>query len=316
MAAEQTDHIKTGVEKFLSAMDLRPDTPWSQVIASVASPIHRGVGHSCIRVEPVGGTPVFLKIVPPDQNGMKNPSADRIARIAGELKIAPSAIETGNDNILSFAVLCDAWRTAKVSDLRDPHILSKIIETLSQLHSAEPIDGIDDYDMGDRLNQLDSILRTLSIDRPPEYDWMMDQAKLALSALNRHQHKRVMCHLGAISSNIMLKEGMVHLVGFNQSALSDPLHDFGVLLTEAFDFEDEWKSALAPIYGVDVDAAVHRARLWGIVDDLCWGQWALISHINSPLSDVEFFKYASWRFMRAKMNMSAPEFERRLRQTN
>lgn len=292
-------------------LDIDPAAP------PVASPVHRGVAHHCFRVAAPGQAPLFCKLPAADQAGLTDAAAAaEMAALAGDAAAAPAvAWFDAESAVLATHWLDGDWRYARVEDLRQPERLRLVFARLQALHRAPPPPGAARHDPRARLRRQDAILRDLPVERPPNYDWLLDQAASALDALKPEQAPAVPCHLGTIASNVMLgPEDALLLVDFDQAGLSEPLHDFGILLTEAFDFEDEWSDALAPHYGAQTDKAVHRARLWGLVDDLSWAQWALICHARAQRSEIEYFKYASWRFMRATLTAGDWSFERRLRQ--
>lgn len=301
----------------LSRRGLRPDAEIALAVPAVASPVHRGVAHHCYRVTEAGKAPLFCKVPANDQEGLMTASAAAaMATLAGETDVAPPVAWFDPESaILATDWLEGAWRYARVEDLRQPACLQTLIARLRALHEAAPTDGIVRHDPAARLERQDGMLRALPVDRPPNYDWLADQVVRAIEALAPGQGAAVPCHLGSIASNIMLgPDGALLLVDFDQAALSEPLHDFGILLTEAFDFEDEWADALSPLFGAKTAEAVHRARLWGLIDDFSWGQWALICHGRAQRTEIEYFKYASWRFMRATLTAGDWSFERRLRQ--
>jgi hypothetical protein len=45
----------------------------------------------------------------------------------------------------------------------------------------------------------------------------------------------------------------------------------------------------------------NRARLYGVADDVRWGLIGAILAATSPRTDLEFLKYADWRFLRARL---------------
>ena len=311
-----TDTPEGQLRQALTRHGVSPNAEARLAVPPVASPLHRGVGHHCFRVEAAGSTPLFAKVPAPDQSKLVSPDAVAIAELAGRAGVGPEVLWSDADTgVVALADLPAPWRYAKVEDLRDPETLSAIVQALETLHRATPPRSVAKHDARARLASQDALLRALPIERPPDYDWLLCQTETALAALLAKPVEPVPCHLGMIASNVMLgPAGAVQLVGFGQAGLSDPLHDIGQLLTETFDFEDEWRAILTPIHGADSERALHRARLWGIIDDVCWGQWGLICHGRALRPDTEFFKYACWRFMRAQMNASAWDFERRLRQ--
>ncbi|GAB5467405.1 MAG: phosphotransferase [Rhodospirillales bacterium] len=286
-------------------------------IPAVASPLHRGVAQQGFQVTPTAGPALFCKLPAADQEGLLAPAeAAVMARLAGGLGVAPDvAWYDAPAAVLATAWLPDGWRYAKVEDLRRPDCLRAVLAALRRLQAAPVTPDLPCPDAGARLQRQDALLRDLPVERPPNYDWLMDQAHQALQALDPSAQAQAPCHLGAIASNVMLgPDGGLLLVDFDQAGLGDPLHDLGILLTEAFDFEDEWLAALAPLYGEAAQAAVNRGRLWGLVDDLAWGQWGFICHARGLRPDIEYFKYASWRFLRATQTAGDWGFERRLRQ--
>ena len=97
------------------------------------------------------------------------------------------------------------------------------------------------------------------------------------------------------------------------AANMDPFEDLGGFLVEAHAFDLEAQETFEMFHG-HLDARLfNRARLYGVADDLRWGLIGAILAKTSARTDLEFLKYADWRFLRARFAMRDPRFEERVR---
>ncbi|MER8376742.1 hypothetical protein [Mesorhizobium sp. M1409] len=61
------------------------------------------------------------------------------------------------------------------------------------------------------------------------------------------------------------------------------------------------------------ERAFNRAWLYGIADDLRWGLIGALVAAKSSRDTHEFYKFASWRFLRCRMALRDPRFGQALR---
>jgi thiamine kinase-like enzyme len=125
----------------------------------------------------------------------------------------------------------------------------------------------------------------------------------------------VPCHADGVSSNVMVGPGnTIRLVDFEWARQADPAHDLGTVLAELLPFDGEALLAIEIATGRPDAQVLARARLYGAADDLMWALWGFISAARSPRKQVEFFKYAEWRLLRARTVIEGPRFETWLKQ--
>src|SRR6266851_3867987 len=77
-------------------------------------------------------------------------------------------------------------------------------------------------------------------------------------------------------------------------------------LPEAFAQEPEARDAFVRNAGTFDERAFNRARIYGIADDLRWGLIGALLSAKSRRNTLEFYKFASWRFLRCSMAVREP----------
>jgi thiamine kinase-like enzyme len=149
---------------------------------------------------------------------------------------------------------------------------------------------------------------------PHDYPWMLDNVRDIAAAIGAAGFDAVACHGDGIASNVMIAgAGQVLLVDWDEAVNADPYWDLGSLFAEAFPFDPPARAALESYAGCCDEALFARCRLYGIVDDLAWATRSMIAATITERVDIEFFKYAQWRFLRCRMSLCDRGFEERLR---
>jgi len=137
---------------------------------------------------------------------------------------------------------------------------------------------------------------------------------LAAQAIQALGIETVPVHGDGNVSNILISDtGAVRLVDWDRAGNADPLEDLGSFLVEAFDQEPEARDAFARFHGAFDEKAFSRAWIYGIADDLRWGLIGAFVAAKSPRKTLEFYKFASWRFVRCRMALREPRFGEMLR---
>ncbi|MEZ5904281.1 MAG: phosphotransferase [Geminicoccaceae bacterium] len=122
----------------------------------------------------------------------------------------------------------------------------------------------------------------------------------------------VPAHGDGNASNVMIDEaGGVLLVDFDLAANRDPFEDLGSFLVEANTFDPAARESFEAFHGRFDERLFNRSRLYGVADDLRWGLIGAILARTSARTDLEFLKYAEWRFLRCRMAMRDQRFEER-----
>jgi Phosphotransferase enzyme family len=265
----------------------------------VASPMQRGVdGHDWL-ID--GGERFFLKIPAEEALLFVDPQASaRAAAQAGGLGVAPKPLwcdaETG---AALWPFLDQSWRTAGLADLENPNIFPPFGRTRSVFDLVEVYAAQTAWH---------------GVKLPDDYEWMLDSVRDIGAAIAAAGIDPVPCHGDGIASNVMLRDnGEVLLVDWDEAVDADPYWDLGSLFAEAFPFDREARVALEHYAGRCEETVLARCRLYGIADDLAWATRSMIAAKVTQRVDIEFFKYAQWRFLRCRMALRDRAFEERLR---
>lgn len=240
------------------------------------------------------GQRVYLKVMHPEMRGdFDLPAAMALATAAGDAGAGPRVVWSGGAAIAMEAI---EGRAARQVTLQDAAFMQAAMGSVKRLHGCAPMP-----DRFDPFAQIEAMT-----DLPEDVPWMLallDSIREPLMAA-----PTVPCRNDGSSSNLMTN-GL--LVDYDRSGMNDPMYDVGALLTEMTDFEEDMRPAFAAYGGTEADFA--RARLWSIVDDVMHGLWARGHGKTSIRRAVEWLKYSEWRLMRARMQLSHPQFELKAR---
>ena len=285
---------------------------YRDVTTPVMSPMHRNVDSFCFAVD-VDAESFFLKIAHPDvRANITVPRVFAAAALAAELGVSPKPLHcvAAHDAIV-FEYLDESWRPARVDDIRRPTTMESTIAAKKRFqsqpllgHAWSVFDGVRDL-LSTALDEAIDIASTA---------WMIEAVQDIEAAFGAAGFDVAPCHADGIASNIMLgPNGSLRLIDFDQACDTDPLYDLGVLLNEAYAFEEEMAPGLEAFEGGVRPATLARCRLYGAADDLYWALWSSVMAATTSRRGVEFLKYAQWRFLRCRMALQDPGFERLLR---
>lgn len=283
-------------------------------VPPVASPMQQGVdGHGWL-IEVDGSERFFVKQPAEDGRPFVDGAASvEAARQAGALGVAPPLVWSDPDSgVAVWGVLDAPWRTAMLADLETRSIGDALVETLGRLHrgprfgrTRSVFDLVETY-------AAEALARTVGL--PADYDWMLSNVRDIAAAIKAAGVDTVPCHGDGIASNVMIgPDHAILLVDWDEAVNADPYWDLGSLFAEAYPFDAPARAALEHYTGRCDEALLARCRLYGIADDFTWATRSLIAATLTTRVDVEFFKYAQWRFLRCRMDLRDRGFETRLR---
>lgn len=110
----------------------------------------------------------------------------------------------------------------------------------------------------------------------------------------------VACHGDGTVSNVMLSAHGARLVGWTQAGRMDPLEEAGSVLTELVPFVADAEAVFEALWGERDPAALARARLYGVADDLRWALVGFYAAASQAGSGIEYSRYAHWRLQKAR----------------
>lgn len=284
-------------------------------IPVLASPSWRGVdGDSLIARDRETGATLFIKAIHADTAFYIDVAAAFDAAVkAGEAGIGPRVIEADvASGILVTENLSAEWRVAGLEACRDPSFVDKVFDVRRRF--GEVVALRRDVDVFADIERFHAQAVSCGAPIPADTPWLLDTLLFAGQTMGKSAARAIPVHGDGNVSNILLdKQGDVRLVDWDRAGNGDPLEDIGSFLIEAFAFEPEARDAFRRNFGTLEETAFDRARILGIADDL---RWALIAAIQAHVSDRrvnEFYKFANWRFLRARMGVRSPRFGEQMR---
>jgi hypothetical protein len=280
----------------------------------LASPSWRGADAAPLRVRDEAGETLFVKLMALDGRATIDFSCAFAAAVAaGEAGIGPQVLLADAEaGVLVMEDLADGWRTGTLEVLLDAATVDRVLaarrafQALPALPRTEGVFAEIERFYAGCLESGAAI--------PSDAEWMVDSLRLAAEAIRPGAGAPVPIHGDGNVSNVMLHDsGAVRLVDFDRATNADPLEDLGSFLQEAHAFEPEARDTFIRLTGGFDEAAFHRARLYGIADDLRWGLLGCLTAAVSPRKTLEFHKFASWRFVRCRIGVREARFAERLR---
>ncbi len=262
------------------------------------SPGHRATGN---RVLLLGDA--VLRVPSADAAALRSASAGvAAARRAGELGLGPRVVWSDPETGVLVLERADGAREARIEDLWGP-FLGSALAALRAFHATPALGH--PTGLRERLDDLAGRLEATDAPRPPDLDALVAGARSIAAAMASSGVDPAPCHLHPVASNLLVRpDGTALLVDWDEAGDADPWWDLGALLQEACTFDDEWHAGAERAVGRADPASVARLRLYGLADDVLWGLWAALLGGTSPRREIEFFKYASWRFMRARRGLA------------
>ncbi len=286
---------------------------YREVTTPIMSPMHKNVDSLCFAVD-VDAAPYLLKIVHPELHADADvPASFAAARAAGALGMAPRALHClpAHDAVV-FERLGSDWSTAKTDDLRRPDVMAAVIAAKKTLHAGAAFPRT--WTIFDGIRAISEVTRRSGAVDCASILWMFAAVHDIESAFQAAGFDKASCHADGLASNVMVgANDTVRLVDFDRACTTDPLYDLGILLNEAYAFDEELGPALEAYEGTARQATRDRCRLYGIADDLYWSLWSSQMNAISARRGVEFLKYAQWRLLRCRMALQDADFERKLR---
>ena len=285
-------------------------------IPILASPSWRGVDGAPWRVKhKASGESLFVKIMDPDAAFYIDiPTAFLAARRASDLGVGPRVLAADDaSGILVMEDLDKGWRVGTLERLLEPRIVDAVLSARRAFHGSGPL-----TQYGRRFRRDRTLLRgreaALKAQLPIDVDWLVGELRFAGAALKEASIERAPIHGDGNVSNILISDaGEVRLIDWDRAATADPLEDIGSFMVEAFEQEPEAREAFERNFPDLGEAAFNRARIYGTADDLRWGLIGAVVAAKSPRNTHEFYKFASWRFLRCRMAVRAPRFGEQLR---
>lgn len=303
MESDEAIHAMLGQIGYAGAA-LSPPLP------GVVSPVHRAVENRCLIATPVGRAPVFVKHLHEDMRDFVEPAhVIEASRKAGDVGVAPQLVHADAGlAVLVFEALDEAWQWGRMDVLRRPQVLEKLLAAKRAFRSVAPL--TEKRSVFELIGAYQGIARASGAMLPDRVAPAAVAVARVAAAIAASGVDPAPCHADGASSNVMVgPRDEIRLVDFEWARQADPAHDLGTVLAELLPFDGEALLAVEIATGTPDARIFARARLYGAADDLMWALWGFIGASRSMRRQVEFFKYAEWRLLRACAILEGPRFE-------
>jgi Phosphotransferase enzyme family len=284
-------------------------------IPVLASPSWRGVDGAPWRaVNKSNGESIFVKKMDRDAElYIDVPCAFEAAQRASDLRIGPKVILADTQaGLLVMEDLNHGWRVATLERMLEPAIVDAVIAARRLFQTGKPLPRR--KGVFDEIEHFYAAVVAVKAQLPADAAWLVEEMRLAAAAFQGLDVTPVPIHGDGNVSNILISDaGEVRLIDWDRATTADPLEDLGSFLVEAFAQEPEARDAFVRSAGTFDETAFNRARIYGVADDLRWGLIGALLAATSPRNTLEFYKFASWRFVRCRMAVREPRFGEVLR---
>lgn len=283
-------------------------------VVPLASPMYQAVDSQALRLSDAAEKSAWLKILSDDALLFTDPeTAVTAARAAGVAGVGPEVLASQPATAaILMADLSATHRVGTLDRLAERPIREGVIAARKAMHATPslPISRT----VFDHIETLTAQATTAGVAFPQDWLWMADNIAAAGAAIRAAGFDTVPAHGDGNVSNLMIDDrGGVLLVDFDMAANMDPFEDLGSFLVEAHAFDPGAQETFEMFHGCFDAGLFNRARLYGVADDVRWGLIGATLAKTSARKDLEFLKYAEWRFLRARLAMRDPRFEERVR---
>jgi hypothetical protein len=284
-------------------------------IPILASPSWRGVdGFPWRAINKSNGESIFVKVMDRDAElYIDVPCAFQAAQRASDLGIGPKVVLADiQAGILIMEDLNHGWRVGTLERMLEPKIVDAVMAARRLFQAGKPLPKR--KGVFDEIEHFYVAATSAKAQIPTDTEWLVAELRFAAAAFGGLDTTAVPIHGDGNVSNILISDaGEVRLIDWDRATTADPLEDIGSFLVEAFDQEPEARDAFARNAGAFDEAAFNRAHIYGVADDLRWGLIGALLAAKSARNTLEFYKFASWRFLRCRMAVREPRFGEALR---
>jgi thiamine kinase-like enzyme len=284
-------------------------------IPVLASPSWRGVDGSPWRViDKDSKASLFVKIMHPDAALYIDVAcAFEAAQRASDLGIGPKVLHAAaSSGVLVMEDLNEGWRVGTLERMFEPAIVDAVIAARRKFQAGAPLSR--SASAFDEIERFHAAAKAAGSELPADVDWLAAELGFAADTVRSLDVKTVPIHGDGNVSNILISDaGEVRLVDWDRASNADPLEDLGSFFVEAFDQQPEARDAFKRARGGFNEKAFNRAWIYGVADDLRWGLIGALVAAKSLRNTLEFYKFASWRFVRCRMAVRDPRFGEALR---
>ena len=301
----------TGPERDLEAA-LDGVAPWRGRIAGYCR-VLGGISNTNWRVEVAGETKTFFVKMPGQGTELfiDRRAALDASRRAQALGIGPIIHEFLADRGIEIADFIEGRRPCSNADFADPDVRASAVAIYRTFNGSGPL-GLTKT-VFDMIDEHVEQARSLGGAFPIDSAWLFKQYRSARAALEASGIDLVPCFNDPMPGNFMLGEDKsIVLIDYEYASNNDRCYDLATWSGEMF-FSDAVENEIIEAYFGRVDRAVKaRLAVYRALADIKWSTWAMVQNKISALN-FDFYKYGTWKHMRARSVMRDPRWVDHLR---
>ena len=282
-------------------------------LATRYTPVLGGISNANWRVSVAGAAhDVFVKI--PGRGTemfIDRTAAVDASRRAAEVGCGPAVVAFLPESGVEVSVFVDGRRTSSNGDFTRPAVRANAAAMLRRFNDAPRLRLT--KTLFDMIDQHLEQMRSVAANAPEDLGWMLRQYRRARQALEAAGLDLVPCMNDTLAGNFLLdpQDGVL-LVDFEFASNNDRACELATWFGEMFFPPAVERELLEQYYGTVDRRTEARVTIYKALADLKWASWAMVQQRVSLL-DFDYYKYGSWKYMRARAVMHHPDWDEWLR---
>lgn len=272
---------------------------WTPVFPTNASPSWVGGDSQFYEGRGRDGSSILLRYLKPAATLRTDCSAVFTAMTAaGEAGLGPTILYQDPDRCVCLQQkLGDEWRPGTLHRLLDPVARKASVDVRLRFRQLDL--DLPQVNIFEQISHLLEHLRTNQIEIPSTAHEVIRAVEESRGCMHDGP-AAVACHGDGAASNVLCSSGQARLVGWTQVGVMDPLEEVGSLITELVPFVADAETVFEMAWPDRDPAALARARLYGVADDLRWALIGWCAQAWRKGSANEYQKYGNWRLLKAR----------------
>jgi len=206
----------------------------------------------------------------------------------------------------------EGWRASSNRDFLDRDVRHNALTALKAFHQQPAL--AQTKTIFDMIEEHNHQVSELDARRPADHAHLHVRYEEAKAALLAAGSALCPCMNDTLAGNFMLDaQRAIMLVDFEYASNNDPYYELAAWFGEMFFDEETALELLEDYFGTVRQQDVARIALNRALADVKWSTWAMVQLRMSRI-DFDFYKYGSWKTMRARSLMNDPRWNDWLQQ--
>lgn len=277
-------------------------------------PVSGGISNANWRVEVAGEPRAFFVKVPGQGTEMfiDRQTAHDASRKAAATGYGAPVVAFLEDSGVEIFEFIDGWRTTTNLDFLDRDIRHNAVSALKAFNDQTPL--AQTKTVFDMIDEHHRQVQALHARTPADHAWLDLQIGRARAALEASGMDLVPCMNDTLAGNFMVNDRRaIRLVDFEYASNNDRHYELALWFGEMFFPPDIERELLEDYFGRVTPGTWARVQIHKALADIKWSTWAMVQQAVSQI-DFDYFKYGSWKHMRARAVIHDPQWESWLQQ--